>query len=217
MLNTVAKPVEQIIEYANPLDLKYAPFNPPSRTEKRALIKLRMDIEKRKKIIVPLLVTSDNFVADGHRRLTIALELGFDRVPIIRENESLAELWGLNGTQMSVTKKTWMQAVREGYPLEFVPDEERNLIEELIRIVGKKLFEQLSDNRRSPYIGQNAKAVAGYCGDTSDKFIKQVVIWFEEHETQAIARQAMGAKCPPEVLASAINERRPIRQYWGVS
>lgn len=208
---------DSVIEYVSPDTLKFAPFNPPSRTEKRALTKLRADAEKRGRIVVPILITKDDFVADGHRRLTVARELGFERVPVIREDDTLASLWGMNGTQSPTTRKTWMQAVREGYPLEYVPDEERALISDLIRVAGKKLFDQLADNHRSPYIGKTARFVAGYCSDTSDKFVKRVILWFEECGTQNAARDAISAKCPADVLLSAINDMRQIRQYWGIA
>lgn len=215
-MSTLVK--EQFVEYVPVSSLKFAPFNPASRTEKKAIVKLMREVEKAGKIISPLIVTRENFVADGHRRLTVARELGYEVVPIIREDMTLADLWSiLNGGNMAVNRKTWMQAVREGMPFDCVPDNEKAILEELIRIVGKKMFNELADNRRSPYIGRTAKFVGRYCGDDSDAFCKKIILWFEEHNTQSRARTAMTQQCPPDVLMAAIVDNRPIRQFWGVA
>lgn len=214
-MSTLVK--ERVIEYVSPGDLKFAPFNPPSRTEKRALLKLKKSIESAGEVIVPLVVTKDNFVADGHRRLTIARDLGFEFVPVIRKDETVSELWSILNMGMLVpNSSTWMQAAYAGLSLENIPDKERRMIEDLRRIVGEKVFESLAQARRSPWILNMAKIVANYCDDSSDRFIKKIIVWFEECQQQFAVRRAMAEGCPAEVLLSAINEQRPIRQYWGI-
>jgi hypothetical protein len=208
---------EHTIEYLNVNEIVAAPFNPASRTEKRALTKLRREIEAAGGIIVPLVISGDNVLADGHRRLAIAKELGMETVPVVRHTMPVADLWRtLNGATRPVTAKTWMEAVHDGMPLESVPDAQQRLIGDLIRIVGRRAFDALSDKSRSPHILSQARMVGRHCGDLGDRFLKKVILWFEAHEMQLAARKAVDAECPPEVLIAAIEENRPIREYWGI-
>lgn len=210
--------VEQVIERVHPDTLKFAPFNPEQRTKPGALTKLKEAIEKAGEIIVPLIVTMDNFVADGHRRLAIARELNYESVPVIRKDWTLADLWSLlNGGNMPVGRKGWMQAVREGMPLEFVPEKDRKVISDLIQVVGRKMFEKMTDEGRGPQIVVVARAVANYCGhQNDDKFTLKVIKWFIECATLNDAKTAARTGCPPNVLIAAIEEKQKIRQSWGL-
>lgn len=209
---------EVIVEMVHPDTLKFAPFNPPIRTSPRALIKLRSEIEEAGEIIIPLVVTYDNFVADGHRRLTIARELGYEVIPIIRKDYNLAELWSvLNGGIMPVNRKSWIQAVREGMPIECVPDGDRRVISDLIRVMGKKAFNKIVDDGRGPSIIVVAQYIAKYCGNDNDDFVRKIIEWFLECNSVKEGGDAVRSKCPPEILISAIENKRKINQYWGLA
>ena len=180
-------------------------------------MKLRREIEEAGRIIVPLIISSDNVLADGHRRLAIAKMLGLETVPVIRDTLTTSALWStLNAASRPVDAGTWMEAVHDGLPLENVPELQQRLISDLIRIVGKRTFETLSEKHRSPHILKQARWVGRHCGDLSDKFLRTVILWFESCGMQLRARKAIDADCPPEVLLAAIKENRPIREYWGI-
>lgn len=200
------------------VDIKTAPFNPSSRTEKKALAALMAAIEKVGRIIVPLIVTEDGHLADGHRRLACAVALGLTHVPVIVvPGLTLDILWSyLNGGNLPVKTKTWGIAVANGLSLETVPDKEQRTISELIMIAGRRQFERLMENN-SPYILRPAKALAQYTGDESNKWIKTILSWMADQGQQRPAIDAMRDECPPEVLISAIKENRPIRRYWGIA
>jgi hypothetical protein len=211
-----AKP-KTVVEYVSPKALKGAPFNPQSRVSKSALRKLRKTIEKSGRIISPLIITSDNYIADGHRRLAVAMELEFKTVPVIREeNWTLADLWSnLNYGIMPINRKGWFQAVYEGMPIEFVPQPERRVLEELKEIAGEELFKELAEKGRSSWIGQTAKMIANYCGRDGDKeFTRKVILHFEKYNSQRILRNALTAQCETKILESAIEEAAPIAQFW---
>lgn len=53
---------------------------------------IREDIRERG-VLVPLLVTQDGLLLDGHTRLEIATELGHQSVPVIRVEVDAAETW----------------------------------------------------------------------------------------------------------------------------
>jgi hypothetical protein len=209
-----------VMEVVRVEDLKPAPFNPPTRVEEKRIKKLQRAIERAGEIIVPIVITTDNFIADGHRRVTIAKKLEMPYVKAIRKEWTLADLWAnLNCGVLSPTRVTWMQAVAEGMPIEYVEDlEAKRQIEILIRVVGDRMFQELAQKGRSPWIGQNAIHTANYCGEgNNDEFCRKTIIWFETHGTQNAARDAITAQCPPDVLLAAINDNRPIRQFWGIA
>lgn len=206
-----------VVEMVSPDVLKFAPFNPPVRTTTRSIQKLKKEIEKAGKIISPIIITQDNYIADGNRRVTIAKELGYPLVPAIREEQNLADLWSiLNGGNMPINRKNWMQAVRGGMEMDCVPDSDRKVLEDLIRVMGKKKFEEIVDAGRGPTIIVVAQYVANYCGDSSDKFVRKVVNWFIECNTLRDAKFFVSNKVPADILTTAIETNRPIKQYWGL-
>jgi hypothetical protein len=207
------------IEVVNLNDLKSAPFNPPSRTDEKRLKTLERKIVQAGRVLIPIIIASQNYIADGHRRVAISRKLGYSTIIAIRyEDMTLADLWSnINGGMLSPGRTTWMQAVRMGMPVECVDNPTRRMIEDLLDIAGTSLFNELADKGRSPWIADHAKIVANYCEKHGDKkFMKKTILWFEEQESQNNTRDAMTAGCPPQVLSSAINDNRPIRQFWGV-
>lgn len=207
----------RVVTMVSPDTLKFSPFNPKVRTTSRAVAKLKEKIIKAGKIISPIIITTDSYVADGHRRLTVAKELGYTLVPVIQEDYNLADLWSmLNGGNMAVNRKNWMQAVRDGMPLECVPDSDKRVLQDLIRVMGKREFEKIVDSGRGPSIIIVAQYVARYCGDESDGFVRKIIRWFISCETLRDAKFFVSQHCPVEVLMDGINNNKKITQYWGV-
>lgn len=73
------------IKQVNPKELKPAEYNPRQMSEKQA--KDLMESVKRFGLVDPLIVNSNktryNVVIGGHQRLRIALEQGFETVPVV--------------------------------------------------------------------------------------------------------------------------------------
>lgn len=218
MLAEIENTKVRVIEMVHPDTLKFASFNPPKRTTSKAVAELRKKIEQAGEIIVPLVVTLDSYVADGHRRLIIARELNLEEVPVIRKNHSVADLWSiLNGGNKPIGNRGWMQAVREGFPIEALPQEEHKLISDLMRVTGRKLFEKIADEGRGPSIVGVARYVARYCEKDTDKFAKDLIVWFMECGTLRDARTAIQTGCPADVIVSAVKENRAIQQTWALA
>ncbi len=206
------------IEFVGLDDINTASWNPPARVTPQALAELRNQIEAVGGILQPLILARGDILADGHRRLAVARELGYQRVPVRRLHEfEPDELWArLNAGTLSVSKKTWGQAVRYGLTTEVVPLSTKNQIAELIRLLGKRRYDDLIDNKRSPGILYWAVRLSRYCEDDSDKWIKSCLIWLDDHNQQLNVRIAMQQSCPPETIIRAVKENRPLQRYWGV-
>lgn len=217
MTDNVFDTVTPVVEMCPVDDIRCATFNPVSRTAQRALTKLMGEIKRAGGVLVPLIVSEDGTLADGHRRLACARELGLKVVPVLRYPVPASQLFTILNSGILATKpKTWMEAVYQGFPLSDVPEAERRDISDLRRIAGKKTFDELARNGRSTWILTLARSVGDYVGRTDDKYIGRTIRWLERQGQQFATRRAMAEKCPPEVLTGAIDGNRPIRQYWGV-
>jgi hypothetical protein len=217
-MNTITEErTTTVIEYVPIASITSAPFNPSTRTELRVMKKMVESI-KSVGILVPLIITKDNELADGHRRLTAAKMLEYESVPVIRIDMDLGTLWSeCNKPIMAPVSRTWMEAVGLGLEVENVPQKIREQIVELKRVVGTRTFNRLVENHRSTHILTMAKSVARYCGDETDGFLKKVIIWFEDCQQQFAVRRAMAENCPPEIINNSVMSGRPIRQYWGMA
>jgi hypothetical protein len=163
-------------------------------------------------IETPLSVGKDGVLGDGHRRLACAKEIGLKTVPVIKsEKRTGAEIYADNCTQKPTRGGEWLQAVSQGFPLDLVPSSTRRQIEHMQRIHPADELKNLADGGQSPAILSFARYVGRHIGDVSDGRLRQIILWFVEHNYQYKARKAIEDGCPPLTVLSAIEENRPIR------
>ena len=193
--------------------IKAAPFNPKDRTEERRLVNLRNSIN-RHGILQPVILTEDNMLADGHRRLACAKSLGYSHVPAHYAQGSVSELWGINAGNLSVKPSSWMAAVDGGLSIDDVVPEERKRIDDLKRILKEDEFHSLASDFRSPAIYSEARQVAKYLGDQSDASLRKIVLWLNDHAMRYMARLLREGDIEPDILRKAIEENRPIARTW---
>jgi hypothetical protein len=188
--------------------LKPAPFNPEGRTQN--VKDLERSIEKYGFWpFCPILITSDNMIADGHRRWTAAKNLGLEDVPVEVVEMEVGELWAqFNGTRRDVSSRESLYAYTHG--MGTLPERGRRAIERLKKIIGEKGLKHLSDMNISPNILSVARSIAAYCGDKSDAFTAKVIYWLIENSTQRAAIMAMQNDIPSKVLKQAVEENRII-------
>jgi hypothetical protein len=204
------------IEQVKISELTAAPFNPKERTEKRKLARLCKSIERRG-IIIPIIISSDGFIADGHRRVACALILGLDTVPAIRRTESLSELWAeTNSSSMSISPRQWWQAANLGLGAESaMPDGLQRHILYLNSILTEDQAKDIAE-RKSPYILQHAETLANYCQETTDEFIRALVLWLDKYGQRSVLDAIKYGNVDPEVIKRAILEDKPLRHSWSV-
>ncbi|MBX3050830.1 MAG: ParB N-terminal domain-containing protein [Caldilineaceae bacterium] len=115
-------PVLQVVFDVPITHVHFAPFQPANRLEEKKLSSLKAEIVRAKRIIQPVVLTDTMEVADGHRRITIAAELGWDSVPAIFEEGATDWLFSiLNTGTMPFSAQQWGMAVATGdYRLELI-------------------------------------------------------------------------------------------------
>ena len=104
------------VEFLKTSKLFPAPFNPSARTDD-ASIKPIFDMMKVDGFwpYRPLVITKNNFIADGHRRWTCAKALDIQEVPCLRTDEQLDIAWcKLNEATMTIRARDIVEAVSKG-------------------------------------------------------------------------------------------------------
>lgn len=191
--------------------LKFANFNPPSRTE--------VDLRYLKESIErygfwdfrPIICAEDYTIADGHRRATVARLLGIDKVPVVRVvGISIDELWA----QLNVSQIVSAGQVMEAYSLGLtaLPGKSRNNIELLEGVIGKEGIKHLvKSGKISPAIYGVASRLVNYCGRKGDTdFLSKTIFWMVDLKMQAVSRHAIASGSPSEIIEKAIEEKRPL-------
>lgn len=197
--------------------LKTARFQPKKRIRLERLAGLMSSIAQHG-MPIPIAVTEDYTVGDGHRRLACAKELTWSTVPcVVWPGVTAEQIFSiLNGHQMSMTPAQWLEAVFLGLSLEQpeIPRPLAKTIQELIDLVDDDTVWQIVEEGKSPDILKHARFVAGKLGWLEDndgnERVRRIIGWFLRHNTQAMARHAI-ATGYDDVLAEAIEADEPIK------
>lgn len=201
--------------------IKVAGFNPPIRTYPLSLETLQAQIMAAGRILSPIHIGKDDVLADGHRRVAVAKELGWDAVPALIHPDTPADvLWvQLNAGAMPLTPSQWFAAVYYGLPVDIalMPMSIRRRIENLTDLLDRETVARLIELGRSPTIIDTARFVTRYCERGDDPaFLKRTIMWFIDNQSQFSARRAIADGAPIDLLIEAIEEGRPIHSQWAM-
>lgn len=197
-----------------------APFNPPGRVLSKRIQKLVTSIEKRG-IIMPLTgyyAGKRISLIDGHRRLASARAAGLTEVPMVirkvRDEQEAKEIYAeVNSTSSKIggneSLAIWLTepgAVTESARVKF---------EQMERVVGRDMIQTVVDNGFSVDVFVHATRLTRYCSPAADgrranEFTRKAVSWLMESCSSQFARKAMSAGQSPRVLATAINNNKPL-------
>jgi hypothetical protein len=203
-----------LIQYVSPDELKSrtASFQPVTRTLKRALRDLLDAIEKKGKVLQPIVISADDgVIADGHRRLACALILKLAVVPVrVLEGKAQDLFVELNGPTRAVDKKTWHESVALGLSPDIVPDSEGKYIRRMIAVLGWEDYQVLALEGVTSFIYKTAERVGRYVGDTSDNYLGEILRWLYNQNMQRPVHEAMRDNAPPEIIKSAIDNNKKL-------
>ncbi len=197
--------------------IKLAPFNPPGRVTPHQLARLKNSIEKAGKIIVPLVVSSDGYLADGHRRLACAKLLGYDMVPVIISHSPLSDLWSeCNCATKSITGKDWLYASTHGMESDVTMP--KNVTRQIEALQSLLTPDELSDisTRRSPGIISTVREVSVYVNDDTHEFQRKLLLWLDKFGQDIVRAAIKYAEVDPEVIRLVIEQDRPLRRSWKI-
>jgi hypothetical protein len=194
-------------------ELQPAAFNPPQRTADEAITSLLESIRQHG-IKVPLAITENGIIIDGHRRYACAVKLGLSTVPVVRHQASTPEeitalWWELCRSTRKLPPAEVLWFHTHGGKVDGVIGDH---IARLEAIIGVEGLERMAEKRVSPGIYTEAAKVANYCGRKQDNDFKARLIWWlVEHKQRLAVRHVMELDGPAESIIDAINEDRPIK------
>lgn len=196
------------ITFVHPDALKPSPQQPPARTENVAELKESI---ARFGIQVPLIVTHDGHIIEGHRRWRCAQMLKLPMVPILRQPQGIvaAELYEtLNSTARKLTPGEELHVHLRGG---VVSKRTRAAIDYLALAVGPEGLKEIAAGGFSPTgLRGVAVMVCRYCDRETPDFPGKVVRWLLRHRGQFAVRRAMADLVEPETLIRAIEADAPL-------
>ena len=194
--------------------IKAAPFNPKARSEDgKRLRGLTEAIKELGGIVYPLIVSADNRLIDGHRRLAAAKRLGMKEVPVIVLPLELQRAWILlNETQWKNTGRAYTEIVYNGVSIENLPPATRRLFEDISRLIGDEGIAEMATKQppMAPHVLSIARSVGRYLGDQTDAAMSAILLWLIRCDMQNMVRWAMNSHIPVNELWKAIRSNRPL-------
>ena len=204
------------VVYVDVNEIVPSDFNPDSRVNVKALESLEEEIRKAGRILVPLALTRDGKLADGHRRLAVAKRLDMRTVPCIYYNiDDPKKLWAsLNTGTKAVDSKTWVEAYSKGLDLEYFPPRQKSQMIGLRRVLTVEEFTMFVAKRRSPGLLTSAYSIAYKCGDVSDVFVREIILWVMEYEQMHLLKHAISDGLPLDRVIEIILNRERMHKGW---
>ena len=183
--------------------IKPLAFNPQNRTVRKSLAPLMKSIRQHG-ILVPVVLTADFQLVDGHRRVECARLLGMEKVPAIINAGDPRQLFAeVNGTQKRLTNRDYLEVYLSGGG---IPPARLAKIKLIESYVGRSGVERIAGLGLGPGVMQIATMIANYCGIKNEREIGEVIMWVAERGQSFAARRAMAAGIAPnqfrELIAS---------------
>lgn len=201
-------------------DLKFANYNPKSRTAKESLkLKKLVASMQRVGLLYPILVSDKKDVIDGHRRICAARQLGWEDIPAIVANgdSEIEDLYGqvnANSLQLSARERlaVWLKNPNA------VTEQVREKYEVIEANYGRQLMVRASEFGASASLFNTCEDICDYVGHANEEvFRTKVANWLIRHRNPRMARYYMNLGQPPKKLYHAIMEGRPLAKQVRVN
>jgi len=198
--------------------LKSSFYNPPERTEQKRIENLVASI-KTHGILVPVLITEDGQIVDGHRRVAAARQLEMTTVPaIVLPAGKLPDdvYLTINETTRKLGPSEFLHIELSGGK---VPARQRQHINWLRKHVGPDALITLRSRRQSPDAMRRALSqIVSYCDRMKDKkFIRQAFEWLIHFgDMRLFIVSAMQGGIDAEMVEQAVMKGRRIGTIYEV-
>jgi hypothetical protein len=196
-------------------DVRAADYNPARRVLKENIRELT-DSMSRVGLLYPTLVTADNRVIDGHRRLAAAKELGWDVIPAFVTDSEPDEVYAtVNATSRKMggndALSVWLKRPMAVTPLM------RARFETMLSILGAKRVDAICKAGWSLKIFNRAQQVARYCDRQDNETVCQITDWLLKHPVASVVVSAMTVGESPATILRAVRTDRPLKMRAAVA
>lgn len=178
-------------------DLVPSDANPIKRTVNDARMKELIESVKQHGVIVPIAVTMDGHILDGHRRLYAAREAGHVKIAVIVVDKNSVDIPELIVDVITTNKPVTTAQKLETYvkTKTYPKGPTGKQIKELEKLMGFSWLEKRAEKFGSPDILNAAKVVLSRIADSvkacdhkDPKTVKKTIEWMEKHGCQNDAK-----------------------------
>lgn len=193
--------------------LKTSKFQPAGRDKPAKSKLLRQSVEINGFWDTELIQIDQHFnVIDGHRRLAVAIALGYEKVPcvVVRDNPKKRFSWK-NDTQKPISSQEMMDSILRGNTV--VTPKHKPHVDLVKTVLGDNALQYLASRRASHRVIFYARELARYLGrdDSNVAVLAQTTRWLADHKMQFHVRDHMYVRhTPPEVIAYYVDNNLPM-------
>ena len=193
-------------------DVKPNKDNPPERVNKDTKFKNLLKTVSEFGLLAPIIVSSDNKLINGTRRLAVHKDLGKKRIYAIRHNSESSVRFDEYYVECNIVEKItgsqWAWRYLRGAS---VPSKLRRTFVYLERIGGKACLERMVELKKSPTtFAIGVSMFRNYTGNTSKPMAKKVIYWMLYVDSAYRLKLLIGEYVPMQVLVNAVKEKRQI-------
>ncbi len=193
-------------------DVKANPDNPPERTDRDKKFKNLMKSVTKVGLMSPIVVSSNNVLINGNRRLAVHKDLDKKTIMAVRHNSESSirfdEYFVECNTVEKITGSQWAWRYLKGSS---VPSHLRRMFTSLETIGGKACLQRMVELKKSPVsFAIGLTMFRNYTGNTSKIMAKKVIYWMLYVSSAYRLKVLIGEYVPMQVLVNAVKEKKQI-------
>jgi hypothetical protein len=196
----------------DPRNLKKLDINPNDRVSKNALSELLASMKSEGFWYYrPVIITKDNVICDGHRRVACAIELGIKEIPAYIIKGDPHKIWAdVNSGVRVIGSRALYQAAAAG--LRHIPKTQSgSSLKNIIAKYGIDVVRYLAENGVSKSAIMYAERLSIYVGKENDtECVIKCLTWLVDHKYVNKVRIFIELKLGQDVIKKCIEENTEL-------
>lgn len=193
-------------------DVKTNNGNPPERTDRNNKFKNLMKSVSKVGLMSPIVVSSDNRLINGMRRLAVHKDLGKKTIKAIRHNSQSSTRFDEFFLECNIVEKItgsqWAWRYLKGAS---VPSHLKRMFTSLETIGGKACLQRMVELKKSPVsFSIGLTMFRNYTGNMNKVMAKKVIYWMLYVSSAYRLKVLIGEYVPMQVLVNAIKGKKQI-------
>jgi len=193
-------------------DVKPNKDNPPVRTDRNNKFKKLLTSVSKYGLISPIVVSSNNVLINGNRRLAVHKDLGKKTIKAIRHNSEshlrFDEYFVESNVVEVISGSQWAWRYLKGAS---VPSKLRSIFSFLKTVGGEACLKRMVELKKSPVsFAIGVSMFRNYTGNMSNTMAKKVIYWMLYVDSAYRLKSLIGEYVPMQILVNAIKEKKQI-------
>ena len=193
-------------------DVKRNDDNPPIRTDRDNKFKKLLTSVSKYGLISPIVVSSNNVLINGTRRLAVHKDLGKKTIKAIRHNSDshlrFDEYFVESNVVEVISGSQWAWRYLRGAS---VPSKLRSIFSFLKTVGGEACLKRMVELKKSPVsFAIGVSMFRNYTGNMSNTMAKKVIYWMLYVDSAYRLKSLIGEYVPMQILVNAIKEKKQI-------